>query len=101
MEKSRAKVSCYRIELEIANRIDAYQAQVCRNLLAEAMSSEEVSFTYPDGTVISGRFEIEGGVITVTAADGRVMKASIEDSMLSPETLAKVLLLKMYKNNEP
>ncbi len=50
-----------------------------------------------DGAV----FEVEGGVITVTAADGRVMKASIEDSMLSPETLAKVLLLKMYKNNEP
>ncbi len=69
--------------------------------MAEAMSSEEVSFTYPDGTVISGRFEIEGGVITVTAADGRVMKASVEDSMLSAETLAKVLLLKMYKNNEP
>ncbi len=65
------------------------------------MSSEEVRFTYPDGTVLSGKFEVEGGVITVTAADRRVMKASIEDSMLSSETLAKVLLLKMYKNNEP
>ena len=30
------------------------------NRLAEAMSSGEIKFTYLDGTVISGRFEVEG-----------------------------------------
>jgi hypothetical protein len=39
------------------------------NRLAEAMSSGEIKFTYLDGTVISGRFEVEG-VLTVTTSDG-------------------------------
>jgi hypothetical protein len=63
------------------------------------MSSGEISFTYLDGKVMSGRFEVERGIVTVTTSDGRLTKASIEDSMLAPETLAKVLLLQLYKNN--
>jgi hypothetical protein len=64
------------------------------------MSGGEISFTYLDGKVISGRFEVEAGVATVTTSDGLVTKASIEDSMLSPETFAKVLLLQMHKNGD-
>jgi hypothetical protein len=59
------------------------------NRLAEAMSSGEIKFTYLDGTVISGRFEVEG-VLTVTTSDGRFLKADAR----------KVLLLQMHKNNE-
>ena len=36
-------------------------------------------------------------MITVTASDGRTKTAEIEDSMLSPETLAKMLLLQLHQ----
>ena len=36
-------------------------------------------------------------MITVTSPDGRTKTAEIEDSMLSPETLAKVLLLQLQQ----
>jgi hypothetical protein len=36
-------------------------------------------------------------MITVTAPDGRTKTAGIEESMLSPEILAKVLLLQLQQ----
>jgi hypothetical protein len=36
-------------------------------------------------------------MITVTARDGRTMTAEIKESMLSPETLAKTLLLQLHQ----
>jgi hypothetical protein len=49
------------------------------------------------GNVLSGLFNVSGGMITVTAADGRTKTAGVEDSMLSPETLARVLLLQLQQ----
>jgi hypothetical protein len=43
-----------------------------------------------DGKHISGRYAVEDGIVTVTAG-------VIEDSMLSPETLARVLLLQLHR----
>jgi hypothetical protein len=59
--------------------------------------SEQVSIQDLDGKRISGRYVIKDGVVTVTAADGRTMRGVIEDSMLTPETLAKTLLLQLYR----
>jgi hypothetical protein len=57
---------------------------------------EKSRFTYHDGKVISGSYKIEGDRITATASNGRTRIASLEDSMLSSETLAKVLLLQLH-----
>jgi hypothetical protein len=59
--------------------------------------SEQVSIQDLDGKPISGRYVVKDGVVTVTAADGRTMRGVIEDSMLSPETLAKTLLLQLHR----
>jgi hypothetical protein len=59
--------------------------------------SEQVSIQDLDGQRISGRYVIKDGVVTVTAADGRTMRGVIEDSMLTPETLAKTLLLQLHR----
>jgi hypothetical protein len=40
---------------------------------------------------------VHDDVVSVTTPDGRVLKANVDDSMLSPETLAKVLLLQLHK----
>ena len=45
----------------------------------------------------SGRFVVKDGMVTVTASDGRTTKGVIEDK-LSPETLAKTLLLQLHRN---
>ena len=58
---------------------------------------EKISFEDPNGKRLSGLFNVSGGMITVTAPDGRTKTAGIEDSMLSPETLAKVLLLQLQQ----
>lgn len=58
--------------------------------------SEKISFRDANGKKVSGRFEVSRGMITVTAFDGRKRMAEIEESMLSPETLAKVLLLQLH-----
>jgi len=58
--------------------------------------SEKISFTDAVGKRLSGLFNVSGGMITVTAPDGRT-KAGIEESMLSPEILAKVLLLQLQQ----
>ena len=59
--------------------------------------SEQVSIQDLDGKRISGQYVVKDGVVTVTAADGRTMRGVIEDSMLSPETLAKTLLLQLHR----
>jgi hypothetical protein len=59
--------------------------------------SEHISFQDVNGKRISGRFEVNQGMITVTAHDGRTMTAEIKESMLSPETLAKTLLLQLHQ----
>ena len=51
----------------------------------------------PKGQRISGRYVVRDGIVTVTAADGRTTRGTIEDSMLSPETLAKTLLLQLHQ----
>ena len=48
-----------------------------------------------NGKVVSGTFERTMTFVIVTASDGRVLKANIDDSMFNPETLAKVLLLQL------
>jgi hypothetical protein len=59
--------------------------------------SEKISFQDADGKHVSGRFKISHGMITVTAPDGRTKTAEIEDSMLGPETLARMLLLQLHE----
>ena len=59
--------------------------------------SEKISFKDPNGKHLSGLFNESGGRITVTAPDGRTKTAAIEESMLSPEILAKVLLLQLQQ----
>jgi hypothetical protein len=59
--------------------------------------SEKISFKDPNGKHLSGLFNVSGGRITVTAPDGRTKTAAIEESMLSPETLARVLLLQLQQ----
>ena len=59
--------------------------------------NEKISFKDPNGKHLSGLFNVSGGRITVTAPDGRTKTAAIEESMLSPEILAKVLLLQLQQ----
>jgi hypothetical protein len=59
--------------------------------------SENISFQDADGQSVSGRFEVRHGVITVTARDGRMKRAEIEEDTLSPETLARMLLLQLHQ----
>jgi hypothetical protein len=59
--------------------------------------NEKISFQDTDGKRLSGLFNVSGGMITVTAPDGRTKTAGIEDSMLSPQTLARVLLLQLQQ----
>jgi len=64
--------------------------------------SKEITFQDITGEPVSGRFEVSGGLITVTLHDGRKTTADIEESMLSPEILARVLLLQLHRaRSEP
>jgi hypothetical protein len=60
--------------------------------------SEKISIQDVDGKPISGRYVLRDGIVIVTASDGRTTRAAIEDSMLSPDTLAKTLLLQLHRN---
>jgi hypothetical protein len=62
---------------------------------------EEIIFQDITGEPVSGRFEVSEGLITVTLPDGRKTTADIEESMLSPEILARVLLLQMHRAKQP
>jgi hypothetical protein len=59
--------------------------------------TKEVTFQDLTGEPVSGRFEVSEGLITVTLSDGTKTTADVDESMLSPETLAKTLLLKMHR----
>ena len=63
--------------------------------------SNEITFQDLTGESVSGRFEVSEGLITVTSPDGRKTTADIEQSMLSPEILARVLLLQMHRAKQP
>jgi hypothetical protein len=63
--------------------------------------SEKISIQDVDGKPISGRYVLRDGIVIVTASDGRTTRAAIEDSMLSPDTLAKTLLLQLHRNGTP
>jgi hypothetical protein len=71
-----------------------------RHFKAWAMG-EEITFQDITGEPVSGRFEVSEGLITVTLPDGRKTTADIEESMLSPEILARVLLLQMHRAKQP
>ena len=56
----------------------------------------EITFQDLTGDSVSGRFEVSEGLIAVTLSDGTQTTADIQESMLGPETLARMLLLKMH-----
>jgi hypothetical protein len=58
---------------------------------------EECNIT-DGGKRVSGRYVVRDGMVTVTAATGRATRGLIEGSMLSPETLARTLLLQLHRN---
>jgi hypothetical protein len=47
---------------------------------------------------LSGHYVVSDGKVVVTASDGRTTTAVIETSMLSSETLAKMLLLQLHRH---
>jgi hypothetical protein len=53
-----------------------------------------------EGKRIWGRYVVKDGMVIVTASDGRTTTGVIAESMLSPETLAKTLLLQLHRNGE-
>ena len=63
--------------------------------------SEKISIQDIDGKRVSGDYVVMDGIVTVTASDGRTTRGVMEDSMLSPETLAKTLLLQLHRNETP
>jgi hypothetical protein len=63
--------------------------------------SEKISVQDVDGKSISGHYVLRNGIVIVTASDGRTTRAAIEESMLSPETLARTLLLQLHRNGTP
>jgi hypothetical protein len=68
-------------------------------LAQEANLSEEITFADANGQSIHGNYEVTDGVITVTTADGLSKTADVDDSMLSAETLARMLLLQMHQQD--
>ena len=71
------------------------------DILRLGAMSEEITFQDITGEPVSGRFEVSEGLITVTLPDGRKTTADIEESMLSPEILARVLLLQLHRAKQP
>ena len=63
--------------------------------------SKEVTFQDITDELVSGRFDVSDGLITVTLSDGTKTTADIEESMPNPETPAKMLMLKMHRANRP
>ena len=59
--------------------------------------SKDIIFEDITGEPVWGQFEVSEGLITVTLSDGTKTTADIEESMLSPETLARMLLLQMHR----
>jgi hypothetical protein len=63
--------------------------------------SGKISIQDVDGKSIWGHYVLRNGIVIVTASDGRTTRAAIEESMLSPETLARTLLLQLHRNGTP
>ena len=63
--------------------------------------NEKISIQDINGKRISGRYAVRDGIVTVTTSDGRTTTGVIEDSLLSPETLAKTLLLQLHRHEAP
>jgi hypothetical protein len=59
--------------------------------------SKEITFQDLTGEPVSGRFEVREGLMTVTLSDGSTKTADVQESMLSSETLAKMLLLQLHR----
>jgi hypothetical protein len=66
-----------------------------------AAMSEKISIQDVDGKPITGRYVLRDGIVIVTASDGRATRGAIEDSMLSPETLARTLLFQLHRQETP
>jgi hypothetical protein len=62
--------------------------------------SGKISFKDIDGKNVSGQFKVSDGKITVTAPDGQTKTVDIDESMLGTETLAKMLLLQMHRQDD-
>lgn len=60
-------------------------------------TTTKISFQDADGRSVSGPFQVSRGMITVLAVDGRTKTAKIEEGMLGPETLAKMLLFQLHQ----
>jgi hypothetical protein len=58
---------------------------------------KEITFQDLTGEPVSGRFEVREGLMTVTLSDGSTKTADAQESMLSSETLAKMLLLQLHR----
>jgi hypothetical protein len=63
--------------------------------------SEKISIQDVDGKPIAGHYVLREGIVVVTASDGRTTRGAIEDSMLSPETLARALLFQLHRQGTP
>jgi len=74
-------------------RDSKFQAMVARRHFRGRAVSTKITFQDISGEPVSGRFEASEGLITVTLSDGTSKTVDIQESMLSPETLAKMLLL--------
>jgi len=71
------------------------------SLTKESHLSEEISISDANGKCIHGNYEITNGVVTVTTAKGLSRTADVDENMLSPETLARMLLLQLHKREHP
>ena len=59
--------------------------------------SEKISFVHTSGRPVSGHFEVSEGLVIVTLSDGTKTAADIQESTLSRETLARMLLRQMHQ----
>ena len=53
-----------------------------------------------EGKRISGRYVVKAGMVIVTVSDGRTTTGVIAESMPSPGTLARTLLLQLHRDGE-
>jgi hypothetical protein len=96
--QARAIAAIHHMQVSSAGSESHAMVDPGRRLGAEGQSmSEKIRFQDADGKRVSGRLDVSHGIITVTAHDGRTKMAEIEESMLSPKTLARMLLLQLHE----